>query len=310
MLPWQKHLKSAARTSFVCSFVLESNFMGSATYIMFPVSAFTHVCAKNSHVCTKQNKALKVFICLSDLKYCDPQTTPRAHCVMRGIPFFPRQKRWHHWSHLMCALNIRWGRKGSIQEFSTLLRAPGLPSPSRPSQATLRTRTGWNRPPSPQQQQQHKQSQLRVRRLETKQCTIAKPEACLRPLGCSHRSSCAPPCAARLLKDSFHRNPSKFQVNSFPRWDTTCTYLTPWHVKHFNYQRSRFISSHHLPPFTHTFFPLAALSISILLLIPSLAHSPHLPLFFKPGLWHGCSFSVSLRWLMAFIFTVAWILSP
>ena len=27
----------------------------------------------------------------------------------------------------MCALNIRWGHKGSIQEFSTLPRVPGLP---------------------------------------------------------------------------------------------------------------------------------------------------------------------------------------
>ena len=46
MLPWEKYLKIAAHTSFVHSFFLESNFMGSATYIMFPVSVFTHVCAK------------------------------------------------------------------------------------------------------------------------------------------------------------------------------------------------------------------------------------------------------------------------
>lgn len=49
--------------------------------------------------------------------------------------------------------------------------------------------------------------------LETKQCMLAKPELCLRPLGCSHRSSPAPPCAAHLLKDSFHRNPTACQVN-------------------------------------------------------------------------------------------------
>lgn len=108
-----------------------------------------------------------------------PWTHWEVHCVTRGISFLPRQKRWHHWSHLMCALNIRWGRKGSIQEFSTLLRAPGLTSPFQPSHATLRTKTGWNRPPSPQQQQ-HKQQKLRVHwldRLETKQWTIAKPRA-------------------------------------------------------------------------------------------------------------------------------------
>lgn len=151
---------------------------------------FTHVCnpaAQNSHVCTQQNKALKVFICLSDQKVLwSPEHSERPLCYEKYF-ILPRQKRWHHWSHLMCALNIRWGRKGSIQEFSTLLRAPGLSSLSQPSQATLRTRTGWNRPPSPQQQQ-HKQSQLRVHWLETKQCMIAKPEPCLRPLGCSHRS--------------------------------------------------------------------------------------------------------------------------
>lgn len=290
---------------FILSF-LKATLWAQLLTLCFPSQCSHMSVQKNSHVCTKQNKALKVFICLSDLKYCDPQTTLRAHCVMRGIPFFPRQKRWHHWSHLMCALNIRWGRKGSIQEFSTLLRAPGLPSPSRPSQATLRTRTGWNRPPSPQQQQQHKQSQLRARRLETKQRMIAKPEVCLRPLGCSHRSSCAPPCAARLLRDSFHKKPSKFQVNDFHRWDTTCTYLTPWQVKHLNFHQFHLVSS---PAFVHSFFPPAALGISILLLIPSLTHSPHLPLFFEPRLWHGCSFTVSLRWLMVFIFTVVWILS-
>lgn len=44
--------------------------------------------------------------------------------------FFPHKRNDIIWSHLMCALNIRWGCKGSIQEFSTLLRAPGLPAPS------------------------------------------------------------------------------------------------------------------------------------------------------------------------------------
>lgn len=41
----------------------------------------------------------------------------------------------------MCALNIRWGHKGSIQEFSTLLQAPA----PRPFSATLRTWGVWNR---------------------------------------------------------------------------------------------------------------------------------------------------------------------
>lgn len=118
------------------------------------------------------------------------------------------------WSHLMCALNIRWGCKGSIQEFSTLLRAPGLPSPSQSSQATLRTRTGWNRPPSPQQQTQTAAATSSLAgSLETKQCMTAKPGPCLRPLGCSHCSSSAPPCAAHLFKDSFHRNPTECQDN-------------------------------------------------------------------------------------------------
>lgn len=185
----------------------------------------------------------------------------------------------------MCALNIRWGRKGSIQEFSTLLWAPGLSSPSQPSQATLRTRTGWNRPPSPQQQ--HKQSQLRVHWLETKQCMIAKPEPCFRPLGCSHRSSCAPPCAAHLPKDSFHRNPSKLQVNDFPRWDATCTFLTPWTPKTYTFSTVAFHLIHcPLSPasFTHPLLPLAAFCISILLLIPSLTHSFRFSFFFRAQL--------------------------
>lgn len=150
----------------LCLFFLSSKQLSGLNCFSCVSFHRPHIClckpsAPNSHVFTQQTKALKMFIFLSDQKYCDPLNTPRVHCVMRGISFLPRQKRWHHWSHLMCALNIRWGRKGSIQEFSTLLRAPGLPSPFQPSQATLRTRTGWNRPPSPQQQQ-HKQSQLRV----------------------------------------------------------------------------------------------------------------------------------------------------
>lgn len=48
-------------------------------------------------------------------------------------------------------------------------------------------------------------------------CMIAKPEPCLRPLGCSHRSWPAPPCAAHLLTDSFQRKPSECQVNGLHR---------------------------------------------------------------------------------------------
>lgn len=80
----------------------------------------------------------------------------------------------------MCALNIRWGRKGSIQEFSTLLRAPGLPSPSQPSQATLRTMTGWN--PATFTTTTTQTAAVTEARwldwLETKQYMIAKLEPC------------------------------------------------------------------------------------------------------------------------------------
>lgn len=56
--------------------------------------------------------------------YCNTLNAPTGHCVicMRGISFLPRQKRWHHRSHLMRALNIRRGH--SIQEFSTSIWAP------------------------------------------------------------------------------------------------------------------------------------------------------------------------------------------
>ncbi len=177
---------------------------------MFPFTAFTHVCATPRqkipiHAHNKKKGIKSVYLLVRPKVLWSPEHTESPLCYERYF-VFPRQKRWHHWSHLMCALNIRWGRKGSIQEFSTLLRAPGLLSPSQPSQATLRTRTGWNRPPSPQQQQ-HKQPQLRVHWLETKQCMIAKP--CLRPLGFSHRSSSAPPSfTQRFLPQKPDQEPS------------------------------------------------------------------------------------------------------
>lgn len=235
---------------------------------MFPFTAFTHVCATPQckipmYACTQQQKkALIVFICWSDQKHCDPVNTLRVHCVMRGISYFPIQKRWHHWSHLMCALNIRWGCKGSIQEFSTLLRAPGLPSPSQPSQATLRTRTGWNRP---LQQQHHKQPQLQIHWLETKQRMIARAEPCLRPLGCSHSNLSAPPCAAHLLKDSFHRNPTKSQVNRLLKRLSQMRHgmylLDPLAPKIFLFQYCNSSTKPSPASFTHTLFPLTALYI-------------------------------------------------
>lgn len=147
----ENNVSSCSTHLSLYSFSHESYFLCLPTLIMFPFKVFTHVGAQHSHVCTQQNEVLKLFICLSDQKYCDLLNTLRSPlCSERH--FIPSQtKGMTSWvTHLMCALNIRWGRKGSIQEFSTLLRAPGLPS--QPSQATLRTRTGWNRPPSPQQQ--------------------------------------------------------------------------------------------------------------------------------------------------------------
>lgn len=70
-----------------------------------------------------------------------PWLYPGSIVFCWSISFCFRQKKWHQRSHLMCALNIRWGHKGSIQEFSTLLWALGLLCLLR---ATQKTRTGWN----------------------------------------------------------------------------------------------------------------------------------------------------------------------
>lgn len=165
---------------------------------MFPFTAFILLCATPLHkipMYAHNIWALKVFICLSDQKYCDsPKHTESPLCYERYF-IFPRQKRWHHWSHLMCALNIRWGRKGSIQEFSTLLQG-SRPPLALPVFSGYTENQDWVEPAT-FTTTTTTESQLRVHWLETKQCMIAKPEPRLRPLGCSHRSSSAPPCTAQ-----------------------------------------------------------------------------------------------------------------
>lgn len=113
----------------------------------------------------------------------------------------------------MCALNIRWGHKGSIQEFSTLLWAPA-PRPTSLVRRPLRTRAVWNQILcAPPQQRRRRHKQLRVRRPETKQCMIAKTVPCRQPLGFSHRGrSCLHPAAAAAFpRDSFQRNQSSVE---------------------------------------------------------------------------------------------------
>lgn len=252
--------------------------MGWTTFITFPFTAFIHVCANSWHPIPMdaQNKALTCLFARQAKSIVIPLTELRVHCVMRGISFFPRQKRWHHWSHLMCALNIRWGRKDSIQEFSTLLWAPGLSSPSQTSRATLRTRIGWNQPPSPQQQ--HKQSQLWVHWLETKQTMIAKPSpAC---------DLWAAATAVRLLHPAlrcYSKIPST-ETRGSPKLTTLpdeAQHIPMWSLGTWLFLTVAF-NLLCANPSPLSFFPLAAFCISILRLIHPVTHSLCLPLFFEP----------------------------
>lgn len=81
---------------FVYSFFLESNFMGSVTWIMFPFTAFTHICATSQHkipmYARNKIKALKVFICLSDRKYCGPRTRWESIVLWEVFHFFPDKR--------------------------------------------------------------------------------------------------------------------------------------------------------------------------------------------------------------------------
>lgn len=141
----------------------------------------------------------------------------------------------------MCVLNIRWGCKGSIQEFSTLLRGS---RPPQPSQANTENQD-WVEPATLTTTTKTKTvlgSGVGDETVHDSHAWALPPTSGLQPPHLVY-----PTLNCFSSKSSFHRNQSKFEVNDFPTWHST--YPT-WPLGHLTFPREAF----HLMHIPFTFF--------------------------------------------------------